>query len=104
MRTVDPSATTTKPTACVITDTTTNAHLPIPTGEVVCFTSTSYDMHDDALSTTDGEGQTSTYAYDAVNRKISTTVPRATGVSYTTYVNYDPNGNVTDTCPPRRNR
>lgn len=97
-----PSASTTKPAACVVTDTTTNAHAPIPTGEVACFTSSSYDLTDNVLSSTDGEGQTSTFSYDAANRRLSSTVPRSTTVTYTTTSNFDADGNVTDVCPPRQ--
>ena len=75
---------------------------PIPAGRILCSTAVSYDGVDNKVSTTDGNHQVTTYAYDGVRRLISRLVPRnADGITTVrTDTVYDADGNVTDVCPP----
>ena len=81
----------------------TSGDTPIPAGRILCTTSTAYDGVDNAISTSDGNGNSSYALYDAAHRKIVAITPRSDG----TFANlvavtlYDADGNVTDSCPPR---
>jgi RHS repeat-associated protein/uncharacterized repeat protein (TIGR01451 family) len=94
------ASTTAQPTACDNSSTTPRP--PIPSGEIVCHTLTTYDMTDDVIASQDGEGQTTTYAYDGAGRPTSATTPRDATTSYTGYTTYDEDGNVVASCPPRQ--
>jgi RHS repeat-associated protein len=96
-----PTATTTNPGG-TCADSTTAPRPPIPSGEIVCATLTNYDLADNVTSTQSADGAVTTYTYDPANRRVTTVVPRSTGVSYTTTTVYDADGNVTDVCPPRQ--
>jgi uncharacterized repeat protein (TIGR01451 family) len=73
-------------------------------GHTICETSTTYDGNDLQITATDALGQTTSTGYDGAGRKISSSVPRSDGTytTLTTRWNYDADGNVTDTCPPRQ--
>jgi RHS repeat-associated protein len=73
-------------------------------GHTICETSATYDGNDLQLTATDALGQTTSTGYDGAGRKISSSVPRTDGTytTLTTRWNYDPDGNITDVCPPRQ--
>jgi RHS repeat-associated protein/uncharacterized repeat protein (TIGR01451 family) len=81
----------------------TSGDAPIPAGRILCSSAVSYDGVDNRLSTTDANHQVTTYAYDGMRRQVSKSVPRNDGTLTTlrTDMAYDPDGHVTDTCPPR---
>lgn len=96
-----PVATTTMPPSC---HASTTADAPIPAGRVLCSTATAYDGHDNVIGSTDANGQTTTFRYDAVGRETSRTLPRNDGTITATRTDtlYDAEGNVTTICPPRQ--
>lgn len=99
-RAVWPSDTTTVPASC---RQSTTSDAPIPAGRIVCTTTIAYDSLDNVSGTTDANGQTTTFSFDGLHRKLYQVVPRYDGTYntlQTAYV-YDPDGNVTDLCPPR---
>lgn len=62
--------------------------------------SQTYDADGNVLSQTDGNGHTTTYTYDTLDRKSSMTVPRDATTTETTSWTYDPSGNtVSETLP-----
>lgn len=75
-------------------------------GTHVCAAATSYDGINNVLATQDANHQTTTFAYDAAARRITTIVPgnlngaKAT-VGLRTDTVYDADGHPTDSCPPR---
>jgi RHS repeat-associated protein len=81
----------------------TNAPL-IPAGQYFCATSQTYDGADDVVTATDADGQTTLTTYDGVGQATMLVTPRNDG-TYTDLTSvkvYDPDGNVTDVCPPRQ--
>ncbi|MHB8488854.1 MAG: fibronectin type III domain-containing protein [Candidatus Dormibacteria bacterium] len=88
------------PTGCIES---TSANAPIPSGEIMCFSTIAYDGVDNPISTTNGSGHTSYALYDAVHRAIVSTTPRNDGIftNLVTVTLYNPDGQVTDVCPPR---
>jgi RHS repeat-associated protein len=74
-----------------------------PLNEIMCFSSTTYDGVDNATSSTNGTGNTSYALYDAVHRAIVSVAPRDDGIfsNLETITLYNPDGQVTDVCPPR---
>ncbi|MBV9100382.1 MAG: hypothetical protein JO198_04980 [Candidatus Dormibacteraeota bacterium] len=79
----------------------TSGDAPIPAGRILCTIAQAFDGVDNKTSSTDGNGQTSSFTFDAAHRQIRQVVPRDTGVSERTDTVYDADGHVTDTCPPR---
>jgi RHS repeat-associated protein len=71
--------------------------------DVVTFsdavTSTVYDADNNVIASTDANGNTTTYAYDALDRRVSVVDPA--GDTTTTF--YDSVGNVIETSDPRGN-
>jgi RHS repeat-associated protein len=95
-----PTDTTTVPPAC---RQSVAGDAPIPSARILCSTTSAYDGVDNATAAQDGNHQTTTYTYDGAHREISRVQPRNDG-TYTTLRTdtiYDPDGNVTDICPPR---
>jgi RHS repeat-associated protein len=82
----------------------TSSDAPMPTGQLVCSTSTSYDMEDNVVQSQDGAGQVTSYKYDGLHRRLLTTTPRNNNSLTSVYSGaaYDADGNVTDVCPPRQ--
>ncbi len=74
-----------------------------PLNEIMCFSSTTYDGVDNPTSSTNATGNTSYALYDAVHRAIVTVAPRDDGIfsNLDTITLYNPDGQVTDVCPPR---
>jgi len=58
-----------------------------------------YDADNNVLSSTDPNGNTTSYSYDAVDRRVTSVDP----TGYTTTTVYDPAGNVIQTTDPRGN-
>ncbi len=88
-----------KPAAC---RTTGSGDAPLPSGRVACHVARSYAGTDAVISSTDGEGQTTTYVYDAAGRQTRATAPRLGGVTLRTDTVYDLNSNVVRVCSPRQ--
>jgi RHS repeat-associated protein len=91
------------PTGCVES---TTGNIPIagfPTGEIMCSSSTAYDGVDNAISSTNGSGNTGYTLFDAVHRAIVSIEPRNDGIfaNLVTVTLYNPDGKATDVCPPR---
>ena len=101
-RGVWPSDTSQVPPSC---RQSTSGDAPIAPGRILCTTSISYDGVDNHLSSTDGNGQTTTNTYDSVHRLVSKLVPRDSNatpvVTERSDTVYDADGHVTDICPPR---
>jgi len=72
-----------------------------PSGDTCPTTSYTYDANGNKLTETDPNGDTTTYAYNALNQLTSVTTPGANGGT-TTY-GYDANGNQTTIVDPRGN-
>jgi RHS repeat-associated protein/uncharacterized repeat protein (TIGR01451 family) len=92
-----PTDTSTVPASC---RQSVSGDTPIAAGRILCTTSTAFDGLDNQTSTTDGNGQTSTYTYDGMHRQVSQVVPRDTGVTERSSQTYDADGHVIDSCPP----
>jgi len=76
---------------------------PLPAGEIACSRTWAYDGVDNLTGQQDGNGQTTTFAYDGLHRQTSQSVPRNDGqwATLRTDTRYDVDGNVLDVCPPR---
>lgn len=95
-----PADTSTVPSAC---RQSSASDAPVPTGRILCQSSAAYDGVDNVTSSTDGNGQTSNYTFDAIHRETRRDAPRFDGTHTTVRTDtlYDSDGNVTDVCPPR---
>jgi RHS repeat-associated protein len=69
-------------------------------GGGTAITTYGYDGDGNQVKVTDANGTATTSVFDLLDRKSSTTVPRAAGVTNTTTWNHDPNGNVTAVVAP----
>lgn len=81
----------------------TTSDAPLPSGDILCFTSLAYDGTDNLISSSDGNGQTTTIAFDSKHQERTRQIPRNSGGTTTVRLDhtYDLDGNVLDTCPPR---
>ena len=93
------------PTGCVES---TGASAPIPSGDIMCAATTTYDGVDNAVAANPvaaaGTSLSVSYTlYDAVHRAIVSTTPRYDGVftNLVTVTLHNQDGQVTDVCPPR---
>lgn len=92
---------TTAPAGC---RQSTSSDAPLPSGDILCFTSTAYDGTDNVISSTDGNGQTTTISYDSNHEERTRQIPRNSGGTTTVRSDhvYDLDGNLLDTCSPRQ--
>jgi RHS repeat-associated protein len=95
-----PADTTQVPAAC---SQSAAGDAPLPPGRIMCTTAITYDGVDNVLSTSDGNHQVTTYAYDGVHRQVRKDSPRNDSNFSTlrTDTLHDADGRVTDICPPR---
>lgn len=95
-----PTDSSTVPPAC---RQSTGSDAPLPAGRILCSTATSYDGVDNVLSRGDANAQNTTYLYDGAHRQTRASAPRNDGTLTTlrTDIVYNPDGQPTDTCPPR---
>jgi len=111
VRTIRGTETDTGPKPAACSTGTTGAE----NGKVVCTTSTAYDSHDNPVTVTDRDGQTTRTSYNAVGWPVRITTPghssdrlrngaSATGPNelLRTERRYDADGNVLTTCAPRQ--
>ena len=95
-----PSDTSTVPPSCRQSN---SGDAPIPAGRILCSTQTTYDQVDDKTAVSDGNGQVTTYAYDALHHQTQMVSPRSVnGRNDTSQTVYDRDGNVLLSCPPRQ--
>jgi RHS repeat-associated protein len=95
-----PSDTTQVPTACTSSQ---SADAPLPANRIMCSTAITYDGVDNILQSFDGNQQGTGYQYDAIHRQVHKLSPRFDGTLnwLSTDTVYDPDGHITDLCPPR---
>jgi RHS repeat-associated protein len=76
---------------------------PIPTGRILCATTSSYDGVDNAIATSDGNAQTTTMTYDGLHRLTTKVVPRNNNglASVKTATTYDLDNHPVDVCSAR---
>ena len=91
------------PAGCVES---TSGNVPyswFPLNEIMCFSSTTFDGVDDLTSSTNATGNTGYALYDAVGRDLVSVAPRDDGIfsNLELVTLYNPDGQVTDVCPPR---
>ena len=73
---------------------------PIPDGRIECFTSVGYSGVDEVVSASDGNGQVTTYWYDARHLPIMESKARDYSTNVVTAWWHDADGNTIHTCPP----
>ena len=95
-----PTDTSAVPSAC---RQSTSSDAPIPSGRILCSTTSAYDGIDNLSGSQDANHQTTTKHYDGVQRLTEVDAPpNATGGQplKTGYI-YNPDGKATDECNPR---
>jgi RHS repeat-associated protein/uncharacterized repeat protein (TIGR01451 family) len=81
----------------------TTADAPIPSALILCSTAETFDGVGNSLSTTDANGNSTSFSYDALHRLLTQVVPRGDANYATVRTDrvYDLDGNVTSVCRPR---
>ncbi|HEX6391959.1 MAG TPA: RHS repeat-associated core domain-containing protein [Acidimicrobiales bacterium] len=70
------------------------------TNPTVFTTSATYDADGNEISATDARGNSTTWTYKALDRKMAMAVPRSAGVTEITNYGYDPSGDTTSVTDP----
>lgn len=75
----------------------------LPSGAIVCVSTTAYDSEDHPVDVTDSSGASTLTVYDADGRVTDTYAPApgAGGPAHTA-IQYDPDGNLFEVCRPRQ--
>jgi len=80
---------------------TTSSDAPLPLNESECTATTGYDGEDNAITSSPGNGETTTATFDGDHHRLQTASTRTSGVIEHTGAAYDADGHQTDECTPR---
>jgi RHS repeat-associated protein/uncharacterized repeat protein (TIGR01451 family) len=80
---------------------TTTADAPLPANRSECTATTAYDGQDNVISSSPGNGETTTAVFDGDGHQLGTSLTRTAGVTLHTGSAYDADGHLTDSCTPR---
>jgi RHS repeat-associated protein len=87
--------------ACTPGTLTASADSPLPSGRVLCESSSLYDGHNNVTDSYDAAGGHTAAGYDALDRQMTSTAYRTATAPLVTRRTYDYDGNVADVCSPR---